>query len=140
MADIQTKPTQAPVEEFLNAVKDESVREDCRIIAEMMRKATKASPRMWGPSIVGFGTSSYRDAKGKAHDWMEVAFSPRKQYIAVYLTMGLDGDDQLLAKLGKHTHGKSCLCLKRLSDVHRPTLKKLIEASVRQVRQAQRAC
>lgn len=140
MAELKTKATSASVDEFLDAIADEGVREDCRVIAGMMRKATKAEPRMWGPSIIGYGTSFYRDAKGKEHEWMEAAFSPRKQYIAVYLAVEFDKRDELLAKLGTHSCGKSCLTFKRLSDVHRPTLKKLIEASVRHVRRGNPVC
>lgn len=140
MAELKTKPTNASVEEFLNAIPEEGVREDCRAIADMMRQATKSEPRLWGPSIVGFGTCSYRDAKGREHAWMETGFSPRKQSISVYILSGFEGSDALLSKLGRHSCGKACLYLKRLSDVHRPTLKKLIEASVRRLRRGQRVC
>lgn len=140
MAELKTKPTPASVDEFLDAIPEESVREDCRIIAEMMRQATKAQPRMWGPSIVGYGTTTCRDAKGKEQEWMEIAFSPRKQNITLYILSDFDGCEELLARLGKHSRGKSCLYVKRLSDVHRPTLRRLIEASVRHVRRGRRVC
>jgi hypothetical protein len=130
MAEIKTKLTGASVDDFLNAIKDEQIRQDCWTIADLMRKAAKAEPRMWGPSIVGFGASSYKYADGREADWMLIAFSPRKQNITLYIGSGFDGYDELMSQLGKHSGGKSCLYIKRLSDVHLPTLKKLIKASV----------
>jgi hypothetical protein len=131
MAELKTKLNDASVDDFLNSIKDEQVREDCRAIAEIMRKATKAEPKMWGSSIVGFGSYRYKYASGREGDWMQVAFSPRKQNITLYISSGFEGRDELLAKLGKHSCGKGCVYIKRLSDVHLPTLKKLINASVK---------
>jgi hypothetical protein len=134
MAELKTKLNDASVEDFLNAIQDEQVRQDCWTIAEMMRNATKAEPKMWGANIVGFGSRRYKYASGREGDWMEVAFSPRKQNITLYLSSGFEGRDELLAQLGKHTCGKGCVYLKRLSDVHLPALKKLIQASVKHTR------
>ncbi len=131
MADIKTKLNDASVDDFLNSIKDEQVRKDCRTIAEIMQKATNAKPQMWGTSIVGFGSYHYKYASGREGDWMLTAFSPRKQNITLYIMAGFAGYDELMAKLGKHSCGKSCLYIKRLSDVHLPTLKKLINASVK---------
>ncbi len=131
MAELKTKLNDASVDDFLNAIKDEQVRQDCRAIAEIMRKATKAEPKMWGSSIVGFGSYRYKYASGREGDWMQVAFSPRKQNISLYITSGFEGRDELLAKLGKHSCGKGCVYIKRLSDIHLPTLRKLINASVK---------
>lgn len=130
MAEIKTKLTGASVDDFLNAIQDEQIRQDCWTIADLMKKATKAEPRMWGPSIVGFGSNSYKYADGREADWMLIAFSPRKQNITLYIGSGFEGYDELMSQLGKHSGGKSCLYIKRLSDVHLPTLKKLIKASV----------
>ena len=130
MAEIKTKATGSSVAAFLNAVKDEQVRNDCWMIAKMMEKATKSKPKMWGPSIVGFGSCRYKYPDGREMDWMLIAFSPRKQYISVYSYPGIKGRKELLAKLGKCSGGKSCINIKRLSDVHLPTLKKIVEASV----------
>ncbi|MGH9800765.1 MAG: DUF1801 domain-containing protein, partial [Blastocatellia bacterium] len=85
MAELKTKLNDASVDDFLNAIEDEQVRQDCRTIAEMMRKATKAEPKMWGTSIVGFGNLHYKYASGREGDWMHVAFSPRKQNITLYV-------------------------------------------------------
>ena len=131
MADIKTKRNDASVDDFLNAIKDEQVRKDCWVIVDIMQKATNAAPKMWGSSIVGFGSSHYKYASGREGDWMQVAFSPRKQNITLYISSGFEGRDELLAQLGKHSCGKGCVYIKRLSDVHLPTLKKLIKASVK---------
>jgi hypothetical protein len=134
MAELKTKQTAASVERFIDQIADEGVRADCRTLAEIMQKATGAPPRMWGSSIVGFGTYSYRYASGRTGDWMITAFSPRKKMLTIYILAGFDGYDELLARLGNHSCGKSCLYVKRLSDLHLPTLKKLIRESVRYVR------
>ena len=131
MAELKTKLNDASVGDFLNAIKDEQVRQDCWTITEIMQKATNAEPKMWGSSIVGFGTSHYKSASGREGDWMQVAFSPRKQNISLYISSGFEGRDELLAQLGKHSCGKGCVYVKRLSDLHLSTLKKLIKASVK---------
>jgi hypothetical protein len=131
MAELKTKQTTASVDDFLNAIPDEQVRQDCFRIAEMMQQATKAKPKMWGPSIVGFGDAHYKYDSGREGDWMQVAFSPRKQNITLYICAGFDGRDEMLAELGKHSCGKGCVYIKRLSDVNLPALKKLINASVK---------
>ncbi len=131
MAEPKTKLTDASVEDFLDAVKDEQVRDDCREIAKIMQEATKAPPKMWGTSIVGFGSYHYKYASGREGDWMLTAFSPRKQNLTLYVFGGFEGYDELMDKLGKYTCGKSCIYIKRLSDLHLPTLKKLIKASVK---------
>jgi hypothetical protein len=131
MAELKTKRNEASVDNFLNAIKDEQVRQDCWTIVDIMQKATKAKPQMWGPSIVGFGSRRYKYDSGREIDWMLVAFSPRKQNITLYVSSGFEGYDDLMARLGKHSCGKACVYIKRLSDVHLPTLKKLINGSVK---------
>jgi hypothetical protein len=96
-----------------------------------MQKTTKAKPQMWGSSIVGFGSFRYKYASGREGDWMLAAFSPRKQNITLYIWPGFEGYGELMAQLGKHSCGKACVYIKRLSDVHLPTLKKLINGSVK---------
>jgi hypothetical protein len=131
MAEIKTKRNDASVDDFLDAIKGEQVREDCWVIVDIMQKATKAKPKMWGSSIVGFGDHRLKYPNGREVDWMLVAFSPRKQNITLYIWPGFDGYDELIAQLGKHSCGKACIYIKRLSDVHLPTLKKLINGSVK---------
>ena len=131
MAELKTKLNDASVDDFLNAIKDEQVRTDCWAIADIMQKATKAKPQMWGSAIVGFGSRRYKYSSGREMDWMLIGFSPRKQNITLYILSGFKGQDELMAQLGKHSCGKGCVYIKRLSDVHLPTLKKLINASVK---------
>ena len=130
MAELKTKLTNASVTDYLNAIENEQVRQDCFVILEIMQDATKVKPQMWGDSIVGFGTYHYVYASGREGDWPIIAFSPRKQNITLYIMADFEQYEELLAGLGKHTHAKSCLYIKRLSDIHLPTLKRLIQASV----------
>ena len=138
MAEAKTQLTGASVDSFLSAIKDEQVRKDCQAIAAIMQKATKATPEMWGTSIVGFGRRRYTYASGREGDFMLVAFSPRKQNITLYIASDFDQYDELAARLGPHTgSSKSCLYIKRLSDLHMPTLTKLVTASVAQARKTE---
>jgi len=134
MAEIKTKQNDASVDDFLNSIKDEQVRRDCWTIVDMMREATKEKPQMWGSSIVGFGSYHYKYASGREGDWMVIAFSPRKQNITLYIWPGFEGYGDLLARLGKHSCGKGCIYIKRLSDIDLSTLKKIIKGSVKHVK------
>jgi hypothetical protein len=129
MAENKTTPTGQNVEDFLSAIADEQKRKDSFALLDLMREVTGMEPRMWGSSIVGFGSYHYKYASGRAGDTMLAGFSPRKQSLTIYNMGGLDRDDDLFKRLGKHTTGKGCLYIKRLDDVDRPTLKRLIEAS-----------
>ena len=131
MAEPKTQPTASSVNTFFAGIKDDEVRQDCRVIADMMAKATKAPAKMWGTSIVGFGTRRVQYANGREADWMVAAFSPRKQNIVLYLSGSFPERDGLLKALGRHSCGKGCVYIKRLSDVHLPTLRKLVTASVK---------
>lgn len=122
------------VDDFIDSLDDDQVRDDCRTLVSLMRKATRAEPEMWGTSIVGFGRYTWYGASGKGAEWMITAFAPRKANLVVYLWPQFDGKQELLGKLGKHACGKGCLYIKRLSDVHVPTLEKLIDASVKYAR------
>lgn len=132
MADPKTKKTGKSAADFFASIKDEQVRDDCKTISEIMQTAAKEKPAMWGSSIVGFGHHRSIYASGKESNWMLIAFSPRKQNIVLYLMIGYNRQEHLLAKLGKHTTGKGCLYIKRLSDIHLPTLKKLVAAAVKE--------
>jgi hypothetical protein len=132
MAEAKTKPTKLSVDKFIESQPDEQVRADCAVIAKLMSEATGEQPKMWGTSIVGFGSYHYKYATGREGDMPIVGFSPRKQNLTLYVLMyGFEEQADLLKKLGKHTTGKGCLYIKRLSDVDLPTLKKLIKASVK---------
>ena len=130
MAELKTKKTEASVEDFLNGIADEQTRNDCFEISKIMEKATKSAPKMWGSSIIGFGTQHLKYASGRELDWMIIGFSPRKQNLTLYLPGSLESYADLLGKLGKHTTGKGCLYIKTLKDVDAKVLKELIKRSV----------
>ena len=130
-AELKTKLNDASVNDFLNTIPDEQTREDCFEIVKMMKQVTKAEPKMWGTSIVGFGTYHYKGKSGREGDWMLVGFSPRKQNLTLYIMAGFDRYDELLKKLGKFTTGKSCLYIKKLADVDKKVLKELVSESVK---------
>jgi hypothetical protein len=134
MAALKTSQNDASVTAFLAAVADPKLRADARKIAAMMREATGSRPRMWGTSIVGYGSYHYVYSSGQEGDWPIVGFSPRKQNISVYIMAGFSGSEKLLAKLGKHKTGKSCLYIKRLEDVDEAVLRKLIDGSISYMR------
>ena len=133
MAELKTKPTGESVKDFINKIPDEERRADCFQVAKIMEEITGKKPKMWGPSIVGFGTFHYKYDSGREGDWLVTGFSPRKKDLTLYLMMGFQKHGELMKKLGKHSAAKSCLYIKRLSDVHLPTLKKLIERSVKEL-------
>lgn len=130
-AELKTKETEASVEDFLDSVKDETVRDDSRKIIGLMWKATNAGPKMWGTNIIGFGSRHLKYESGRELDWMKIGFSPRKANLTLYLNLGDGGNEDLLATLGKHKTGKGCLYIKRLSDVDENVLQKLINESVK---------
>jgi len=132
MAENKTKPTDHNVEQFLTAIEDDQKREDSFSLLELMKQVTGMEPQMWGTSIVGFGLFHYKYESGREGDMVMAGFSPRKQNLTIYnmgyMFQGAEKED-LFTKLGKHTSGKGCLYIKRLSDVDLSTLKLLIEQS-----------
>lgn len=136
MSDMKTRPTGQDVEAFLDGIADPRRREDCRAVAALMGEVTGAEPRMWGESIVGFGTYHYRYASGREGDWPLTGFSPRKESLTLYLSYGFEQHGELLGRLGKHKLGKACLYLKRLGDVDMAALRELIARSVDEVARA----
>lgn len=134
MAELKTKENDQSVDAFLGAVEDSRKREDCRALVEILQEATGEGPRMWGDNIVGFGRYRYNYASGRTGEWPLVAFSPRKQNLTLYIMAGFDDYADLLGKLGKHTIGKACLYIKRLSDLDLAVLKRLVQASVEHMR------
>lgn len=132
MAELKTRATNASVKVFLNSIDNKQKRDDAFAVAAMMEKATGKKPKMWGPAIVGFGIHPYVYSSGREGDWPITAFSPRKQSLVLYFATGFFEENvDLLRKLGKHKTGKVCLYINRLEDVHLPTLKKLIQLSVK---------
>lgn len=134
MAELKTKVNKASVDKFLKGIKDERVRDDCYKILDIMQKATKSAPKMWGTSIIGFGSYHYKYVSGRESDWMLTGFSPRKQSLTLYIMPGFDEYHSLLKDLGKHTTGKSCLYIKKLEDVDTKVLKQLVIKSVKKMK------
>ena len=134
MAENKTKQTEASIEDFLSKIEDEKVRRDSEKISELMRKISGEPPKLWGASIIGFGSRHLKYESGREIDYMEIGFSPRKQNLTLYLTNGAPLDEELLSKLGKHKLGKGCLYFKRLGDIDETVLAKLIEKSIKSIR------
>jgi hypothetical protein len=122
------------VEGFLNSVADEQSRKDCFEILKMMKQVTKEEPKMWGASIVGFGSYHYKGASGREGDWMLIGFSPRKQNLTLYLMHGFEVHKDLLKKLGKYKTSMGCLYIKKLDDVDKKVLKELMAESVKRMK------
>jgi hypothetical protein len=134
MSDLKTKKNAASVKDFLNAVEHERKREDSKRMLELMKDVTGEKPAMWGDSIVGFGEYQYRYASGREGEWFLTGFSPRKQNLTLYIMSGFDEYEKLLAKLGKHKTGKSCLYINKLDDIDLDVLRDLVRKSVEHMR------
>ena len=131
MSAPKTRPTDADVDAFLESVPDPRRREDAKTVCRLMQEVTGEKPTMWGTGIVGFGSVRLRYASGRELDWPATAFSPRKAATVVYLMDGFEERHDLLARLGPHSTGKSCLNLRRLADVDLAVLRELIAESAR---------
>ncbi len=131
--ELKTKQTDSDVMEFLNQT-DEKRKDDVLRIHKMMEEISGEKGKMWGSSIVGYGSYHYKYASGQEGDWMLLGFSPRKQNITLYIMSGFDDYDDLMNDLGKHSTGKSCLYIKRLSDIDEKVLRELIKKSVDHMR------
>jgi len=125
MAEIKTRPTKVSPAVFISKVPDEQRRKDAKELVTMMRDVTGEPPKMWGASIIGFGTQKYPLAGGREGEMCRIGFSPRKPSLVLYIGSALN-DDALMAKLGAHSRGKGCLYVKRLDDVDRSVLRTLI--------------
>lgn len=137
MTENKTKQTDTSVDAFLSNIQNAQKQADCRSITQLMQDITGEPPKMWGTSIIGFGTYHYKYASGREGDNCVTGLSPRAQAITIYLNYGMADKKDLLDKLGKYTTGGACLYIKKLSDVDMPTLKKLIAESVKQVKENQ---
>ena len=134
MAANKTVKTNASVTDFVKSIENPQMRADARKVASMMRRATGKRAKMWGSSIVGYGTYHYKYDSGREGDFMVTGYSPRKQALTVYIMPGFSKFGPLMKKLGKYKTGKSCRYIKRLSDVDEQVLEKLIEGSVKEMR------
>lgn len=134
MADNKTKATAASVAKHIAAIENESIRNDCAALVKLMSKWTGEKPQMWGPSIVGFGSYHYKYESGREGDSCASGFAARKNEMVVYLVADGAGQDELLARLGKHKMGKACLYVRRLADIDLAVLEKLVKGSLAEVR------
>jgi hypothetical protein len=130
MAENKTQKTDVSVTDFLNSITDEQKRQDAFTLLALMSEITGLEPKMWGAGIVGFGDVHYKYASGREGDWFKVGFSPRKQNLTLYIMDGFPKYYDLLAQLGKHKTGVSCLYLKKLADVDLRILRELISQSL----------
>lgn len=133
MVELKTKKNDINPMEFLSSVENKKRKQDGMKLLEIMKEITKETPIMWGPSIIGFGVMEYENSTGK-HEWMLTGFSPRKQYLTVYIMNGFKKYDELLSKLGKHKIGKSCLYINKLEDINIDILKDLIHESINYIK------
>ena len=130
MADNKTKPTKVSVTAFIDGLPDEGKQADAKALVRLMQSATGEKPKMWGPSIIGFGAYHYTYESGREGDMPLTGFSPRKSALTLYNSMAFTGAEELLTKLGKHSTGKGCLYIKKLSDVDERVLKAMVVKSV----------
>ena len=129
-AELKTKKNEASVDDFVNTVTDEEKRKDSFAIIQLMQKVTGDKPKMWGANIVGFGNVLLKYDSGRELDWFKMGFSPRKQNLTLY-GCNVQGQAELLKKLGKHKTGKGCLYINKLTDVDVTVLKKMMEGALK---------
>lgn len=134
MAEAKTRPTSASVEKYLASRAGPEQLADCKSLMALLQKVTKQTPKMWGPSIVGFGSYSYKYESGRTGESCLTGFAVRGKELVIYLVAESPGQQALLAKLGKHKMGKACLYFKRLADLDAKVLEALVSASVAETR------
>jgi hypothetical protein len=130
MAENKTKATAASVADYIEAIADDAKRKDAKVLVKMLQKATGEKPKLWEPSIIGFGSYHYKYESGREGDMPLVGFSPRKSASVLYGLNGADESDSLLSRLGKHTTGGGCIYIKKLTDIDATVLEALIAKSV----------
>ena len=136
MAELKTQKNDGDVEVFLNNVAHDKRRADAFQVLELMKEVTGEAPKMWGDSIIGFGSYHYTYASGREGDWFLTGFSPRKQNLTLYIMAGFNEYDDLMARLGKFKTGKSCLYINKLEDIDQDVLKELVEKSAEHMAQS----
>ena len=130
MAELKTKKNKASVETFLNSIENEMRKRDSFVILGIIKKITNSEPRMWGTSIVGFGSYHYKYASGREGDWFVIGFSPVKQNLTLYIMSVFSKYNEIMSRLGKFKTGKSCLYINKLEDIDLIVLEELIVASL----------
>jgi hypothetical protein len=133
MAELKTKQTDSDVIEFINTFADsEQKKNDSFELIKLMKELTGSEPKMWGPSIIGFGSYHYKSERSRQEgDWPLIGFSPRKAAISLYVYTGLKEHEYLLKDLGKYKMGKACIYVKKLSDINKDILKKLAKETIK---------
>lgn len=139
MAENKTHPTDASVEEYIVSRASDQQRKDCRQLMALFRKITRQKPRMWGPSIVGYGTLPYALASGRTGEMPMAAFAIRGRDLVVYVSCEGDGQKSLLSRIGKHRIGRSCLYFRQLSDLDISVLEKIVTGSISEAKQMYRS-
>jgi hypothetical protein len=134
MNDMKTMANTKNVSHFIQTVENDRRRKDALFLLDLMKDITKDEPRMWGESIVGFGSYHYKYDSGREGDWFITGFSPGKQKLSIYVIPGFDHYPGLMKKLGKYKTGKSCLYVNKLEDVDRTVLRELLDQSVKFMR------
>ncbi|MCH7860098.1 DUF1801 domain-containing protein [Sphingomonas sp. NPDC092331] len=130
MAELKTKATEVSVADFIAAVPDEARRADAEAVCAMMARLTGEPPKMWGPSIIGFGSYRYTYDSGRTGEMCRIGFSPRKAELVLYVLDGNADQSEVLNRLGRHKTGKGCLYVKRLADVDADVLEEIVRAKI----------
>jgi hypothetical protein len=130
MAELKTKATEQTAESFIEKIPDEKVQQDCHGLIKLMKKVTGSKPKMWGSSIIGFGQYHYKYESGHEGDMCMVGFSPRKANFSLYIMGGLEKQQALMKKLGKHKASKGCVYIKKLEDVDLKVLESMVKNAV----------
>ena len=133
LAEIKTKETNSSVDDYINSVKGEQMRNDSFILLKLMQKVSKEKPKMWGNSMIGFGKKIYRSpTSGREVEWFKIGFSPRKVNLSLNLVFDVKAQEAVLKKLGKHKAGMGCLYINKLDDIDLKVLEKLIVAALKE--------
>jgi hypothetical protein len=135
MKQNKTQKTNKSVSLFLSDIEEKQKYNDCKSLLTLMSEITTCEPKMWGTSIIGFGEYDYRYKSGRTGNWFLTGFSPRKKELTLYLMCDLAHDGLDFIDLGKHRLGKGCLYIKKLSDINLQVLKKIIEDSIRIIKE-----
>ena len=135
MAKNKTTQTSISVDDYISAIKDEMMRKDSFSLAQLIKKQTGLEPKMWGPSIVGFGSHHYKYESGREGDSPNIAFSPRASSIAIYLSGNFDDRENLLQKFGKYKSDKGCVHIKTLAEIDKDVLKKMIANHIKHIKE-----
>ncbi len=132
---LKTRPNSADVKAFIAAVEDRQKRSDAEELLAMMKRVTGCKPVMWGTSIIGFGSYRYTNTTGREAQWCATGFSPRKSALTIYIMPGFSGLETLMEQLGKHKTGRSCLYIRRLSDIDAGILERIVARAYATIRE-----